>query len=49
MWVHSLKTGSDFVRQLRFVRSNYETLWLDIHARVVMLPQGGTRWAWSGS
>lgn len=41
MWVHSLKTGSDFVRQLRFVRSDQETLWLDIHARVVMLSQGG--------
>ncbi|BBI73449.2 hypothetical protein HAALTHF_30030n [Vreelandella aquamarina] len=41
MWVHSLKTGSDFVRQLRFVRSDHETLWLDIHARVVMLSQGG--------
>ncbi|WP_311063615.1 diguanylate cyclase [Halomonas sp. DWK9] len=41
MWVHSLKTGSDFVRQLRFVRSDQETLWLDIHARVVMLTQGG--------
>ncbi|MFP3701336.1 hypothetical protein SB758_38280, partial [Burkholderia sp. SIMBA_013] len=32
---------SDFVRQLRFVRSDQETLWLDIHARVVMLSQGG--------
>ncbi|WP_139788500.1 sensor domain-containing diguanylate cyclase, partial [Halomonas sp. BC1] len=41
MWVHSLKTGSDFVRQLRFLRSDGETLWLDIHARVVMLTQGG--------
>lgn len=41
MWVHSLKTGSDFVRQMRFIRSDQETLWLDIHARVVMLSQGG--------
>ncbi|KHJ51915.1 diguanylate cyclase [Vreelandella venusta] len=41
MWTHSLKTGSDFVRQLRFLRSDGETLWLDIHARVVMLTQGG--------
>ena len=41
MWVHSLKTGSDFVRQLRFIRSDQETLWLDIHARVVMLSKGG--------
>ena len=41
MWVHSLKTGSDFVRQMRFVRSDQEILWLDIHARVVMLTQGG--------
>lgn len=41
MWRHSLKTGSDFVRQLRFERTDGETLWLDIHARVVMLSQGG--------
>ncbi|MDR5873787.1 diguanylate cyclase [Vreelandella gomseomensis] len=41
MWQHSLKTGSDFVRQLRFERTDGETLWLDIHARVVMLSQGG--------
>ncbi|WP_445012233.1 sensor domain-containing diguanylate cyclase [Vreelandella stevensii] len=41
MWMHSLKTGSDFVRQLRFIRSDGEILWLDIHARVVMLTQGG--------
>lgn len=41
MWVHSLNSGSDFVRQLRFLRSDGETLWLDIHARVVMLTQGG--------
>lgn len=41
MWRHSLKSGSDFVRQLRFIRSDNEMLWLDIHARVVMLSQGG--------
>lgn len=41
MWQHSLKSGSDFVRQLRFMRNEKETLWLDIHARVVMLSQGG--------
>lgn len=41
MWRHSLKSGSDFVRQLRFIRNDKETLWLDIHARVVMLSQGG--------
>ena len=41
MWVHSLQTGSDFVRQLRFLRSDNELLWLDIHARVVMLSQDG--------
>lgn len=41
MWRHSLNTGNDFIRQLRFIRSDQETLWLDIHARVVMLSQGG--------
>ncbi|XKG79792.1 diguanylate cyclase [Vreelandella aquamarina] len=41
MWLYSLKTGNDFVRQLRFIRSDKETLWLDIHARVVMLSKGG--------
>ena len=41
MWLHSLRTGSDFVRQLRFLRSDNELLWLDIHARVVMLSQDG--------
>ncbi|MCP1319248.1 diguanylate cyclase [Halomonas sp. 707B3] len=41
MWAHSLKTGNDFVRQLRFIRSDKETLWLDVHARVVMLSKGG--------
>ncbi|UQI39325.1 sensor domain-containing diguanylate cyclase [Vreelandella venusta] len=41
MWIHSLKTGNDYVRQLRFIRSDNEILWLEIHARVVMLSQGG--------
>lgn len=41
MWIHSLKTGNDYVRQLRFIRSDEEILWLEIHARVVMLSQGG--------
>ncbi|MGS2744147.1 sensor domain-containing diguanylate cyclase [Halomonas sp. LS-001] len=39
MWQHSLKTHTDFVRQLRFIRADNETLWLDIHARVVMVSQ----------
>lgn len=37
MWLHSLQTGNDFVRQLRFLRSDNELLWLDVHAKVVML------------
>lgn len=41
MWLHSLRTGKDFIRQLRFLRSDEELLWLDIHARVVMLSQDG--------
>ncbi|MGQ7260357.1 diguanylate cyclase [Vreelandella sp. V005] len=41
MWLHSLRTGIDFIRQLRFLRSDEELLWLDIHARVVMLSQAG--------
>lgn len=41
MWLYSLRTGNDFVRQLRFLRSDKELLWLDIHARVVMLSQDG--------
>lgn len=41
MWLHSLRTGSDFVRQLRFLRSDQELLWLDVHARVVTLSQDG--------
>ena len=39
MWQHSLKTHTDFVRQLRFIRNDNETLWLDIHARIVMVSQ----------
>ncbi|WP_018915583.1 diguanylate cyclase [Vreelandella zhanjiangensis] len=41
MWLYSLKNGSDFIRQMRFIHVDSETLWLDIHARVVMLTQGG--------
>ncbi|PRY66307.1 PAS domain S-box-containing protein/diguanylate cyclase (GGDEF)-like protein [Vreelandella songnenensis] len=41
MWQYSLSSGSDFVRQLRFTRLDQEVLWLDIHARVVLLTQGG--------
>lgn len=41
MWLYSLHTGSDFVRQLRFLRSDQELLWLDVHARVVTLSQDG--------
>lgn len=41
MWFHSLRNGSDFVRQLRFLRSDEELLWLDVHARVVMISQDG--------
>lgn len=41
MWLNSLRMGSDFIRQLRFLRSDKELLWLDIHARVVMLSQDG--------
>lgn len=40
LWAHSLKTGKDFVRQMRFLK-NDETLWLDVHARSVMLSQQG--------
>lgn len=41
MWLHSLRTGSEFVRQLRFLRSDEELLWLDVHARIVTLSQDG--------
>lgn len=41
MWRHSLATHNDFLRQLRFIRSSHETLWLEVHARVVMLSKGG--------
>ena len=41
LWLHTLRTGSDFVRQLRFLRSDNELLWLDVHARVVMLSNTG--------
>ncbi|MCL7929754.1 diguanylate cyclase [Halomonas sp. ATCHA] len=46
MWRHSLKTHSDFVRQLRFIRhgtsdqnAGKEILWLEVHARAVMVSQ----------
>ncbi|WP_338401868.1 diguanylate cyclase domain-containing protein [Vreelandella salicampi] len=46
MWRHSLKTHSEFVRQLRFIRhdpsdqkTDKETLWLEVHARAVMVSQ----------
>ena len=41
MWRHSLITHNDFQRQLRFIRPDHETLWLEVHARVVMLSKGG--------
>ena len=41
MWLHTLKTGIDFMRQLRFLRSDNELLWLDVHARVVLLSKAG--------
>nr|WP_290825716.1 diguanylate cyclase [Halomonas sp.] len=41
MWQHSLRSGSEFIRQLRFLRSDEELLWLDVHARVVTLSQDG--------
>ena len=48
MWRHSLKNGSDFVRQLRFKRSDSETYWLDFHARAVVLKLGGQALGWVG-
>ncbi|WP_447553339.1 sensor domain-containing diguanylate cyclase [Vreelandella sp. EE22] len=41
LWRHSLLTGKDYTRQLRFIKRDNETLWLDVHARVVMLSQDG--------
>ncbi|GAA3896930.1 hypothetical protein GCM10022228_04650 [Halomonas cibimaris] len=41
MWRHSLASHSEFVRQLRFIRPDGNTLWLEVHARVVMLSRGG--------
>lgn len=35
MWRHTLATGSDFVRQLRFFDGHGETLWLEVHASQV--------------
>lgn len=41
MWRHSLTTNNEFLRQLRFVRPDGAVLWLEVHARVVMLSRGG--------
>nr|WP_111414312.1 diguanylate cyclase [Halomonas lactosivorans] len=35
MWRHTLATGSDFVRQLRFLHPNGVTLWVEVHASQV--------------
>ncbi|MBA2779503.1 diguanylate cyclase [Halomonas kenyensis] len=35
MWRHTLATGSDFVRQLRFLRPDGVTLWVEVHASQV--------------
>lgn len=35
MWRHSLATGSDFMRQLRFHHSGGVTLWVEVHASQV--------------
>lgn len=40
MWLYSLKNGNDFIRQMRFTHVEGEMLWLDIHARIVVLAQG---------
>ncbi|QTP57102.1 diguanylate cyclase [Billgrantia sulfidoxydans] len=36
MWRHTLATGSDFVRQLRFLHPNGATLWVEVHASQVL-------------
>ncbi|MDX5378730.1 MAG: diguanylate cyclase [Halomonas sp.] len=36
MWRHTLATGSDFVRQLRFLHPNGVTLWVEVHASQVL-------------
>ena len=35
MWRHSLLTGNDFMRQLRFQHQNGVTLWVEVHASQV--------------
>lgn len=36
MWRHTLATGSDFVRQLRFLHPDGVTLWVEVHASQVL-------------
>ncbi|MGR2737506.1 diguanylate cyclase [Billgrantia sp. Q4P2] len=36
MWRHTLATGSDFVRQLRFLHPGGATLWVEVHASQVL-------------
>ncbi|UYG05934.1 diguanylate cyclase [Halomonas sp. LR3S48] len=35
MWRHTLATGNDFVRQMRFLHPNGATLWVEVHASQV--------------
>lgn len=35
LWQHTLTSGSDFVRQLRYLDSRGRTLWLEVHATQV--------------
>ncbi len=35
LWRHSLNTGSDFIRQLRYLHPAGDTLWLEVHASQV--------------
>lgn len=37
MWRHTLATGSDFVRQLRFLHPVGGTLWVEVHASRVLV------------
>ncbi|WP_338073036.1 sensor domain-containing diguanylate cyclase [Billgrantia zhangzhouensis] len=36
MWRHTLATGNDFVRQMRFLRGDGITLWVEVHASQVL-------------
>src|SRR5690554_90431 len=36
MWRHTLATGNDFIRQLRFLHADGVTLWVEVHASQVM-------------